>query len=317
MQRPEIESAARWALSAFLVCVPFGAAYAVLVQRLLEVKTLLRRAVQYAFARYTIMFASFLPFLVVAAILYRSREQTVASVLAGPGFLILTTFVVVGTIATRLRTRILDTLDRRFFREQYDPHAVLSSFADSARDARDAGDLSAAVMREVDGALHVTAIDVLRLDVEERCLVGTREETAPLTFDSRLTLSLLSEEAPITLDAEDGDTPVHLTPDERAWMQDNGYRLFIPVLGSTSPLLAIVALGAKKSELEFTDEDRVFLMSIATSFGMALERIVLLAAGPDVVRRMRMWTTASYSGRPAASTRRGERGDDRGVAQRC
>ena len=68
-----------------------------------------------------------------------------------------------------------------------------------------------------------------------------------------------------------------LPPDEREWLECTGAVLLVPVVGQDRSLMAVIALGERRSEEAYTTEDRQLLASIAAQ----------MALGFDVVRLRR------------------------------
>ncbi|HEX6464814.1 MAG TPA: hypothetical protein VFZ98_10185, partial [Vicinamibacterales bacterium] len=66
-----------------LLLLPATTAYAVVVDRVLETRFIVRMAIQYAFARYTVLGAMAIPALVLISYLYRRRYQPLAEILWG------------------------------------------------------------------------------------------------------------------------------------------------------------------------------------------------------------------------------------------
>src|SRR5262249_2148117 len=87
-----------------------------------------------------------------------------------------------------------------------------------------------------------------------------------------------------------------LADDDRQWLADGAFGLLVPLLGSDRELLGLLALGAKLSDLEFSDEDRRLLGTIAASLALTLENRRLRASP---ARRLRA-SPARSPGAPAA-----------------
>ena len=60
------------------------------------------------------------------------------------------------------REHWLKSLDRRFFRERYDAHRLLSSIADQISRASSFEAIAPSVTQQIDEALHPQFVDVLR-----------------------------------------------------------------------------------------------------------------------------------------------------------
>ena len=144
--------------------LPFTTAYAVLVYKVLNVKLLARGAVQYALARGTALVVIFLPLAVLLVYFYLHSDEPLRESMTG-NRLLLVLCSLAGVAALVYGARILEAIDRRFFREQYDARKILTQLADRIRWVHDAKELAELTCREVDRALHLEACSVL---VEEQ-----------------------------------------------------------------------------------------------------------------------------------------------------
>ena len=64
-----------------LLSIPFATAYAVVVHHVLDVTMVVRKALQYALARYTVITVSTVPFLWLASVLFERRHRFVVHAL--------------------------------------------------------------------------------------------------------------------------------------------------------------------------------------------------------------------------------------------
>ncbi len=191
---------------------------------------------------------------------------------AGPGMPLLLAAVLVGTAALRYRKTLLDAIDRRFFREQYDARHILTLLVERIRSIRDSASLAALVSREIDLALHLERIALLALDIRSGVLVDPRNRVRRLDASSALALTLSNESAPLEVDLENPQSPLRKLPArDRQWLADGGFRLLVPILARDGSLLGVIGLGEKKSGLPFLKEDRQLLHAIASNAAWVLE----------------------------------------------
>ena len=77
---------------------------------------------------------------------------------------------------------------------------------------------------------------------------------------------------PLEIFANDPRSPARrLPPDEQAWLERTGAVLLVPVFGDEKTLVGVIALGAKRSEEAYTNEDRQLLASIAAQVGLGFD----------------------------------------------
>ncbi|PYP33810.1 MAG: hypothetical protein DMD49_02310, partial [Gemmatimonadetes bacterium] len=131
--QPPLYIVAQWIVYCSLLAVPLVTAYAVHVHRALDVKLYVRRAVQYALARGTVLVVAAAPFVALAVLVYQSRDRRVAELLAGGRGAGLLAAGAAGLVVAGGRRRVLDAVDRRFFREQYDARVSLRDLVDGIR----------------------------------------------------------------------------------------------------------------------------------------------------------------------------------------
>jgi len=258
--------------SLFVLSVPLSTAYVVLVHRTLELKLIARRALQYALARYSALALATVPLAAVLAYLYENRSRSLAQLFSGGRTLMLLSASALGMAALSYRRGLLDWIDRRFFREQYDARQILTMLVERIRAIREGADLAKLIAREVDLALHLEGIALLITDARTGMLKDPLDRTRRLDASSPLAGLISSGSEPLAVDFEDPRSPLARLPEkDRHWLVDSGFRLLVPILARDGSLLGIVGLGEKKSGLPFLKEDRQLLHAIASSAAWVLE----------------------------------------------
>ncbi len=191
---------------------------------------------------------------------------------SGSRALLLVSAVLVGAAALRYRKPLLDAIDRRFFREQFDARHILTLLVERIRSIRDSTSLADLVTREIDLALHLDGVSLFALDALSGLLVDPRHRTRRLDASSELALTLSNASAPLEVDLESPHSPfLKLPAKERQCLADGGFRLLVPILARDGSLLGMIGLGEKKSGLPFLREDRQLLHAIASNAAWVLE----------------------------------------------
>ena len=295
-------------MDAFLMSVPFTTAYVVLFHRVIPLKVILRRVLEYLLARTTLMTLTAAPFAASLTLLYRRRQETLDSIFSGPDVVVLGALTALGILAIRARPRLLEILDRRFFRERYDARRILISLAERARTAPDINAISGLLCEEIDRALHLEVVDVLILDITARTLRSQSERARALPVDSVLIQKL---DGPLELDLEESTEVADLTSDERHWLVDSGFRLLVPILDSSSQLIGVIALGEKRSGVEFTEDDLLLLNGVAAAASLRLDSSFSSGGGtsgaPTLGTGEYSHDSARLNSRPSAGRRRSTR----------
>ena len=101
-----------------LLSVPWTTGYAVWVGHVMDVRLVVRKAIQYGLARITILCAVVLPVAGLGYLLYQRRDLTLGELLTGTQSLTLAAVTLICIALFRARKPLNDALDRHFFREQ-------------------------------------------------------------------------------------------------------------------------------------------------------------------------------------------------------
>ena len=255
-----------------LIAIPVTTAYAIIVHRALEVHLIVRKAIQYALARSTLVLATATPFAALVALMYRNRHQSLVEVSAGRHGTILLALTAGGIAAVASRPRLLRGLDRRFFREQYDAHAILASLVERTHETTNPAHLAATIPVEIDRALHLEASSLLLLDRSVGALETPTRAVRPLVVESALARHIATQRELLDVDWSDRMSWIHALPEsDRQWLLDANARLLVPIMTRGGALSAALALGEKRSNLPYSPEDRVLLRSVAQAVAPALE----------------------------------------------
>ena len=276
---PDRGRAVGMVVSAALLTVPPLTAYAV-AGRLFDVRFLIRRVVQYALARYTVLAALSLPALSLAWAVYQRRDERLGDVLTLQSPLVWLMLVALGTMLWGRRV-LLETIDRRFFREHYDARRILLTLASGSGHARNLPELATLVAAEVDRALHVQHVGLSVQDPDGAVLRDPQQHLPPLAAESPLVALLAGSPAPldVALDPESPSALARLPSGDRQWLEETSARLLVPLHAPAGSLLGVLTLGPKRSELPFNAEDRQLLTAVAASVALVIDRRLLGSAG--------------------------------------
>ena len=268
-----------------ILSLPVMTAYAVLVRHVLDVRLVIRKALQYGLARSLVTLAVAAPFAWVGWRLFALRGEPIAALAEGLRPVALGVPLAAGIIALRLRRPAIRALDRLFFREQADARELLSALGEKAAAARDARELAELLTHEIDRALHLRTCALLIAD-PVRAELATRAGVArSLPLASGLAQLVTTSRSPLALELEAPSPAVaSLALEDRQWIADGAFALLVPLSGSEGALLGCIALGEKRSELPFSRDDRLLLSAIAAAASLNLEtRLLREATGTSSV----------------------------------
>jgi hypothetical protein len=261
--------------------IPATTAYAVLVRHALDVRLVVRKALGYALARYTILAVALAPLAGLLLLLFAHRDQPLGRLLTGPVGGLLLLAAAAGLAMLAVRRHLLTAVDRRFFREEYDAARTLHALAEGSRAARDVTELEEVLVREIDRALHVDSAALLVRAPDADVLASPSRRSRPLAATSTLARVLDQLPGPMLVTAPAPSPIVEGLPlEDRQWLSDGGFRLLLPMVG-TQGLLGLLALGAKRSELPYTRDDRLLLATVALSARATLEAQIRSAPGGE------------------------------------
>jgi len=258
---------------------PLSFAYAILRHRLFDVGVLIRLGVQYTVARGAL--TSLVPMLgvILLADAFLHANQPLISILVMRGWVYVTAGALALVAHTR-RERWLGALDRRFFRERYDAQRLLREVVEDIRHAGSLERVAPRVVGRIEAALHSEFVALLvhgRSETSYRSLAAAPAGQAPppLQAASRLAALMRVLESPLEMPhTESGWLQQQLPPKDVDFLQQARIDLLVPVSTVSDGTEAVLALGAKRSEEPYAQEDRNLLIAIASGLAMLLERPV-------------------------------------------
>ncbi|MCB1055089.1 MAG: serine/threonine protein kinase [Acidobacteria bacterium] len=272
LERPVGTLASGWLIYPALLSLPFTTGYAVLVHRVLDVRLIARKALRYGLARWSALVLATLPLLALVAYLYGRRDESLAEVFSGVDAAVFFAAAALGLYVFSRRQALLDAVDRRFFRDQYDARQILSPLLERIRSTRGSRELAEFVTLGIDRALHLESIALLVEDPARGELVDPGQRVAPLGTAGPLASLVASSPRALVVDPEVARSTLDsLAEEERSWILDGGFRTLVAVTSSDGSLSALIALGEKKSGLPLLGEDRQLLSAIAGATALALE----------------------------------------------
>lgn len=278
--RPGTELALGIVLFGALAAVPFVTAYSVLFDRVVDLRVVLRAALQYGLARYTILGVTLVPFAALILVLVEHRQESLAALLAGPRPIALGLATGAGFAALRLRRGWLAALDRRYFRDQHDARLTLERLTRDALRVVDARDLAARIREAVERSLHAEAS--LFVGVETRGVFERPGGGADVLATSAILVTLAAaDKEPMDVDPSNDRSPFRRLPvEEQRWLLEGAYRLLLALRGADGRPVGLLALTQKRSGLEYTDEDRQLLAAVGAAASLALDNLRLRST-PD------------------------------------
>jgi tRNA A-37 threonylcarbamoyl transferase component Bud32 len=265
-----------------LLACPASFAYAILRHRLFDAGMVIRQGVQYALARQVLM--SLVPALGVLLGLDLLLHSTlsVGEVLRARGWVYASIALV--ALLARVRRRVwLERLDRRFFRERYDAQRLLRDVAHRSREATELSDVAFHTLTAIEQSLHPLSAAILirppnasTFEVMAPASSGSGA-MASIPEDSKIVGLLRLLQKPIDLGPDEASRLVQDLPEaEREMLEQAPLDLLVPIAmheeARPTQTEALLALGPRRSEEPFSQEDHELLCAIADSLAMVIER---------------------------------------------
>ncbi len=262
----------------FTICV----AYAVLKQRLFEVRFIIRQSMQYAVGRGLLL----IPIPILAGILifdlivHKDKPFGVLLSAHGWGYAVL---AVVGLVAHKKQAGLTEVLDRRFYREHYNAQQLLRQTVDEIRASSNLADVAPNAVARIEQALHPEFVSILMREATEplyRCIASRPPEVCPrgLSAGSKLMAAfrLFAKPLPISL-GESGWLKQQLPSGDTDFLRETHIDLMVPIAMASDGREALMLLGPKKSEEPYSSEDQELLSGIGSALALLLERPVTSA----------------------------------------
>jgi serine phosphatase RsbU (regulator of sigma subunit) len=258
---------------------PLSFAYAVVKHRVLEIPVLLKRSARYLLVKVGyLLFTLAIPTGIAIWIFVTAfiRLFRVPSELALPvGF---TLGVIIGAISARVnlyfRARVIQKIDRAFFRSAYDVQQVLENLAKKSRQATRREELAVLLRGEIIEALHPVTLAVYFQTTGGQLALQANGANSHCA-------SVLSPAVPLLQELAHRAEPYDILPTSDADHQEDSIfgalepECLVPLLAGDGHLTGVLALGSRLSEEPYSRDDKRLLASVANQAGVALESIRL------------------------------------------
>ena len=268
-----------------LLAIPLSFTYAILRHRLFDIRIIIRQGVRYALARRVILWlAPGVGLALMAEFVVWHRQDPLAAALRTHVWSYLILGALIATAGPR-RSQWLDAIDRRFFRDRYDGQQLLRRVAEDLHGAGTLERVAPLLVGQLESAFHAefAAVLVHRLDeTHYQVIASAPAGRAPRPIDARTKfaglLRLLGR--PVEIGLPDARWLAQQLPAaETEWLKETRLELVVPVAATSGETEAAIALGPKRSEEPYTDDDKDLLVAIAQSLALLLDRPVA-ASGP-------------------------------------
>jgi len=255
--------------------------WAIVRHEMFGIRLLVRKSIQYALARGTLLLVMVVPSTVLGAFLWLHRDVSIGSLLSRYlGALILIGAPIAATY--RYRRQLREMIDRRFFREEYDAHRALVRLASMVQRGSDILFLGRLALTEIERALHPTHLSFWRFDTQKRryhsVLSIGHEAKHPAIYENHPVVRYLASNGePLQVDLVHPRNELRQLSSEAEvwiWLGATEASLLVP-LTIDEELFGMLLLGPKRSEEPYSHEDRELLKSVASQLALTEDYIRL------------------------------------------
>ncbi len=263
--------------SLFSALAPVTFAYAIVKHRVLGIRFVIRRGIQYLLAKNVLRIILWLPLIAISVDIVLHPREPLADFLLNGSWWFFLLLIGSASLTLRYRTRLQFWVDKKFFRSAYEEEAILSELIDSMQACENSDEVARVVAEKLENSLHPSSISVLyRKEADGLFTVGyPRGQALGLQFrgilNDRVQDALQAHRAArtfteITAAVQDGESA-----------SNDIFRntLLTPISSPGGQLLGVLLLGEKKSEQSYSNRDRKLLQAVAIQMGLVLEMLAL------------------------------------------
>lgn len=286
------------------IVFPFVFAYAIARHKVIPVSLVVRRGLQYVFAKNALRLLLALPVLGILLNIYTNPNRTLSEILLNntTGFYSFAALSV--ALFLLIRFRFSEWLDRKFFREQYNQEKILRELTETVKESDSMPKLSRLVSGKIRTALHpenvylffrdervnsdfslsytVSGSEVRKYEDAETSSKGAisnpKSEIERIAADSPLLKFMQQRHGAVDYPSREAEI---LPRREQLWLEQISANLLVPMHGTDGQLAGFFSLGEKLSEIPYTNRDKELLEILANQIALVHENLKL----KDIVRR--------------------------------
>ena len=141
-----------------MACIPVSIGAAVWKEQLFDIRVLVRRGLQYLFARTALRALLALPVALLVFSIFSNPNRTLAQILTEGSRWLNIVLIIAIAAALYWRRRVQTWLDRHFFREDYQQEQVLVHLIDEVRQQDSLAEIARLVTARINSVLHPTSL---------------------------------------------------------------------------------------------------------------------------------------------------------------
>lgn len=251
--------------------VPLLIVRAVLSDRHVRVRLVLRRLLRSTLASPLLLSLAVVPPVVVAIRVWVLRDGPVTGALP-PTALAWLLVAAVAWMGRRWQRPLLRATDARFFRDHYDMDDALAEISPRLRLAASLDEFVAVLTSGIDRVLRPWRVTVLVRSESGSHFVSMFAAADPLPTDSVLADIASRHRAPLDTSVAGPQSPLRWLPlAERLWLVDSSAHLLVPLAATDGTLLGVIAISERRSRRPLDDGDRRWLSDLADVAARTIE----------------------------------------------
>ena len=256
----------------FLLSTPYTMTYAVLAERALDVRMVVRSSYRRLLTRRVLAALVAAPVGALVWLFASQPDRTVADIMATSSGRLLVGAVGAAALAAGCRKRLLVRLDAWVYPETGDHRRLLVAAGSDLVQRGSVWQVAQVVTRSVRRGCGAPATLLVSGAAEDPAhhFTAPTADLAPLARTSAIAHMLESTREPIRVDADERGSVLALLPDRDAEWVVAAATAMVPVLGPGSELLGVVAIGRRFDDRRLSPIDLDFLQALAATTGLAL-----------------------------------------------
>lgn len=263
-------------MAIFLIPIfPLSFTYAILRHQMFDIRVIIRNGLQYAAARGALLYMIPGVIAVLVLDLLLHRDQTLGTLLAQRGWQY-GALIGLAYFAHSKRQSWMEALDRRFYRERYNAQQLLRETVDEIRTASSMEDIAPRVVARMEAALHpeFAALMLYRAGSGSYHAVAIAPPTMHLpevSAHSKLMTVFRALGKPLMVSLNESSWLKQQLPhNETEFLRASNIHLLVPIstFDQNADIEALLALGGKRSEEPYSNEDQELLAAIAGALAL-------------------------------------------------
>jgi len=261
------------------IAVPLSFAYSILRYKVIDVKFIIRKGLKHSFISFGIGegfgLLEFIPFVIIIY-LFSTSGITLINV----GITVIITVFEFLIRKYRLKTKALNLIDKKFYRERYDAVSILTELSQELNSVHELRQLQEIIVTKIEKSFHPRTISFFIPDTGRNNYLLTlpAESGKNLSFseDSVFIQKLIDIKQPFIIYPDNpGDSYAALFKEYITILKSLSANVLVPFF-SGNRLVGIMVLGEKLSEEPYVRDDITLLSALSSQIATSIENAFLL-----------------------------------------